>query len=291
MKEFIEYNYDVKCENLSFFGETLYFKYLDKYYLLSKLKRDVAEYKELLNFLINNNVYFFKTLINKFSEIYSEYNQNKYVLMECESENEIIELPVKGNALVDVENNWGSIWESRIAQLIKQKVEYKLNKDVYYILDYYIGITEICINNYNFIRSKYSEKLMSTIQHNRIKYPLYSFDYYNSTNYLFDYFFRDLAEYLKAMFFYADLTDEELINKINLNEFDDFSANMLIIRVLYPTYFYEVYDSFDKSNINTSSIFDFIKKSSQFENFILKLIYYLSQRFNIVVRVPFKYQH
>ena len=93
------------------------------------------------------------------------------------------------------------------------------------------------------------------------------------------------------MFFYAERTDEELINKINLNEFDDFSANMLIIRVLYPTYFYEVYDSFDKSDMNTSSIFDFIKKSSQFENFILKLMYYLSQRFNIIVRIPFKYRH
>ena len=34
MKEFIEYNYDLRCDDLAILNNLLYFKHLDKFYII-----------------------------------------------------------------------------------------------------------------------------------------------------------------------------------------------------------------------------------------------------------------
>ena len=82
---------------------------------------------------------------------------------------------------------------------------------------------EICIYNYNLLIRKYGQKNGLSIQHNRIEFPMYSFSYYNPVNYLFDFEFRDFAEYLKMRFFYSDFSTDEAIIVIDNYNFDNFS--------------------------------------------------------------------
>lgn len=290
MKEFIEYNYDLRCDDLAILNNLLYFKHLDKFYIISNFNRDEVEFEKVLNYLISNNLKSLKVVMNKKGSYISEFNGKKYVLMESDCENEIIDFPICIGGLINENNYWNEIWENRVVQLEKHKSELSLNKDIFYILNYYIGLIEICIYNYNLLIRKYGQKNGLSIQHNRIEFPIYSFSYYNPVNYLFDFEFRDFAEYLKMRFFYSDFSTDEAISVIDNYNFDNFSINMFFVRLIYPTYFLELYDMQNKNNVYSDLFYDLLKKSSQYENFILKLITAMSSKYEIIIKYPFIYQ-
>lgn len=290
MKEFIEYNYDLRCDDLAILNNLLYFKHLDKFYIISNFNRDEVEFEKVLNYLISNNLKSLKVVMNKKGSYISEFNGKKYVVMESDCENEIIDFPTCIGGLINENNYWNEIWENRVVQLEKHKSELSLNKDIFYILNYYIGLIEICIYNYNLLIRKYGQKNSLSIQHNRIEFPIYSFSYYNPVNYLFDFEFRDFAEYLKMRFFYSDFSTDEAISVIDNYNFDNFSINMFFVRLIYPTYFLELYDMQNKNNVYSDLFYDLLKKSSQYENFILKLITAMSSKYEIIIKYPFIYQ-
>lgn len=290
MKEFIEYNYDLRCDDLAILNNLLYFKHLDKFYIISNFNRDEVEFEKVLNYLISNNLKSLKVVMNKKGSYISEFNGKKYVVMESDCENEIIDFPICIGGLINENNYWNEIWENRVVQLEKHKSELSLNKDIFYILNYYIGLIEICIYNYNLLIRKYGQKNGLSIQHNRIEFPMYSFSYYNPVNYLFDFEFRDFAEYLKMRFFYSDFSTDEAISVIDNYNFDNFSINMFFVRLIYPTYFLELYDMQNKNNVYSDLFNDLLKKSSQYENFILKLITAMSSKYEIIIKYPFIYQ-
>lgn len=290
MKEFIEYNYDLRCDDLAILNNLLYFKHLDKFYIISNFNRDEVEFEKVLNYLISNNLKSLKVVMNKKGSYISEFNGKKYVVMESNCENEIIDFPICIGGLINENNYWNEIWENRVVQLEKHKSELSLNKDIFYILNYYIGLIEICIYNYNLLIRKYGQKNGLSIQHNRIEFPMYSFSYYNPVNYLFDFEFRDFAEYLKMRFFYSDFSTDEAISVIDNYNFDNFSINMFFVRLIYPTYFLELYDMQNKNNVYSDLFYDLLKKSSQYENFILKLITAMSSKYEIIIKYPFIYQ-
>lgn len=287
MKEFIEYNYDLRCDDLAILNNLLYFKHLDKFYIISNFNRDEVEFEKVLNYLISNNLKSLKVVMNKKGSYISEFNGKKYVVMESDCENEIIDFPICIGGLINENNYWNEIWENRVVQLEKHKSELSLNKDIFYILNYYIGLIEICIYNYNLLIRKYGQKNGLSIQHNRIEFPMYSFSYYNPVNYLFDFEFRDFAEYLKMRFFYSDFSTDEAISVIDNYNFDNFSINMFFVRLIYPTYFLELYDMQNKNNVYSDLFYDLLKKSSQYENFILKLITAMSSKYEIIIKYPF----
>ena len=290
MKEFIEYNYDLRCDDLAILNNLLYFKHLDKFYIISNFNRDEVEFEKVLNYLISNNLKSLKVVMNKKGSYISEFNGKKYVVMESDCENEIIDFPICIGGLINENNYWNEIWENRVVQLEKHKSELSLNKDIFYILNYYIGLIEICIYNYNLLIRKYGQKNGLSIQHNRIEFPIYSCSYYNPVNYLFDFEFRDFAEYLKMRFFYSDFSTDEAISVIDNYNFDNFSINMFFVRLIYPTYFLELYDMQNKNNVYSDLFYDLLKKSSQYENFILKLITAMSSKYEIIIKYPFIYQ-
>ena len=290
MKEFIEYNYDLRCDDLAILNNLLYFKHLDKFYIISNFNRDEVEFEKVLNYLISNNLKSLKVVMNKKGSYISEFNGKKYVVMESDCENEIIDFPICIGGLINENNYWNEIWENRVVQLEKHKSELSLNKDIFYILNYYIGLIEICIYNYNLLIRKDGQKNGLSIQHNRIEFPMYSFSYYNPVNYLFDFEFRDFAEYLKMRFFYSDFSTDEAISVIDNYNFDNFSINMFFVRLIYPTYFLELYDMQNKNNVYSDLFYDLLKKSSQYENFILKLITAMSSKYEIIIKYPFIYQ-
>ncbi len=290
MKEFIEYNYDLRCDDLAILNNLLYFKHLDKFYIISNFNRDEVEFEKVLNYLISNNLKSLKVVMNKKGSYISEFNGKKYVVMESDCENEIIDFPICIGGLINENNYWNEIWENRVVQLEKHKSELSLNKDIFYILNYYIGLIEICIYNYNLLIRKYGQKNGLSIQHNRIEFPMYSFSYYNPVNYLFDFEFRDFAEYLKMRFFYSDFSTDEAISVIDNYNFDNYSINMFFVRLIYPTYFLELYDMQNKNNVYSDLFYDLLKKSSQYENFILKLITVMSNKYEIIIKYPFIYQ-
>ena len=60
---------------------------------------------------------------------------------------------------------------------------------------------------------------------------------------------------------------------------------MFLVRLIYPSYFFNIVD--DKEFESSSDLFNIIKKSSQFENFLKELIINLKNIMPVLVELPF----
>ena len=92
-----------------------------------------------------------------------------------------------------------------------------------------------------------------------------------------DYKVRDLSEYIKSVFFNTN-NISLVINKLfNKYYFDKLNSSLFISRLLFPSYFFDMFEDIVYNNVNENKIECIIKKSSSLENFIGLLI----KRFNI----------
>ena len=252
--------------------------------MICEIFRDEEEFKNLVNLLIAKNVKYHLLVLNKDGNYISEFNGKKIVVLESVTDKYIITDYENTNVIVMAQNSWGMLWEERIFNYETKKKELLIPKDVKYFLDYYLGLTEAAIVNYNNVKGS-GEEARFMLQHNKISFPITSFSFYNPVNYLLDYCVRDLAEYVKSKFFYDSITVDDVITIINKNSFTLAELNMFLVRLIYPSYFFNIVD--DKEFESSSDLFNIIKKSSQFENFLKELIINLKNIMPVLVELPF----
>ena len=88
---------------------------------------------------------------------------------------------------------------------------------------------------------------------------------------IIDYKVRDFSEYIKSAFFNNNNV-EIIVNILFSNYyFDKFNLSLLISRLLFPSYFYDLFEKIMLGE-NESIILKITKKSSNYEDFIDKLI-------------------
>ena len=284
MRDFIKFNYNLDFEKIDIFEDGFYFECNNKKYLICEIFRDEEEFKNLVNLLIAKNVKYHLLVLNKDGNYISEFNGKKIVVLESVTDKYIITDYENTNVIVMAQNSWGMLWEERIFNYETKKKELLIPKDVKYFLDYYLGLTEAAIVNYNKVKDS-GEEARFMLQHNKISFPITSFSFYNPVNYLLDYCVRDLAEYVKSKFFYDSITVDDVITIINKNSFTLAELNMFLVRLIYPSYFFNIVD--DKEFESSSDLFNIIKKSSQFENFLKELIINLKNIMPVLVELPF----
>lgn len=284
MRDFIKFNYNLDFEKIDIFEDGFYFECNNKTYLICEIFRDEEEFNNLVNLLIAKNVKYHLLVLNKDGNYISEFDGKKIVVLECVTDKYIITEYENTNVIVTSQNNWGMFWEERIFNYETKKKELLIPKDVKYFLDYYLGLTEAAIVNYNNVKDS-GEEARFMLQHNKISFPITSFSFYNPVNYLLDYCVRDLAEYVKSKFFYDSITVDDVITIINKNSFTLAELNMFLVRLIYPSYFFNIVD--DKEFESSSDLFNIIKKSSRFENFLKELIINLKNIMPVLVELPF----
>ena len=284
MRDFIKFNYNLDFEKIDIFEDGFYFECNNKIYLICEIFRDEEEFKNLVNLLIAKNVKYHLLVLNKDGNYISEFNGKKIVVLESVTDKYIITDYENTNVIVLAQNSWVMLWEERIFNYETKKKELLIPKDVKYFLDYYLGLTEAAIVNYNNVKGS-GEEARFMLQHNKISFPITSFSFYNPVNYLLDYCVRDLAEYVKSKFFYDSITVDDVITIINKNSFTLAELNMFLVRLIYPSYFFNIVD--DKEFESSSDLFNIIKKSSQYENFLKELIINLKNIMPVLVELPF----
>ncbi len=181
--------------------------------------------------------------------------------------------------------NWANLWSSKvdyfeyhIGHLIK-KYPY-----IYKTIDYYLGLAENAISYVKDIKTPAS---LISICHRRIGVTSTLFDLYNPFNLVIDYKVRDIAEYIKSVFFYGENSCVEgvvnsenmIVDKCNIilerifkkYIFDNEALNLLFARLLFPSYYFDLYENVIDNSLNENVISCIIKKSSAYEEF-LKII-------------------
>lgn len=279
MKNTINYYYNLypsiiikEEKGYSFFiNETRYFliPYLGDINEINKI------YDMHLN-LLKQNFYIHPIVLNNMGNILTLIDNKPYILMitiyykEKININNILEFR---NTKVSQQTNlnMAEIWAMK-----NDYLEYQMNQlgKKHPILrdsfSYYIGLGETAIEIMNSLKIK----LPLIYAHKRIDINDTLFDLYNPLNIIIDYKVRDVAEYLKSQFF----NDGHIDLALYLNNLNQYEYILVLARMLYPTYYFDLYEEIITDRKDDLEIKKIINKVNDYE-ILLKQIYHHMKTF------------
>ena len=281
MENMLNYYYGINVIDIKKYDNYYLVKTEDDIYILNEIYDEDA-LKEIIDYLNNTNILYHLLLLNKDNEIAFVYDNKKYSLFKVRNNQSNISIFDFANLSCNGKCNWGKLWSKRVDYYLEQIKEIVSSNEIKYVMDYYISLAEIAISYFNNLQELYNEKnLYYSISHRYISSPLNSYDYFNPANMCKDLSVRDIAEYIKMSFFDDILTNNEVLNLIDKITLNEEMANYLLVRLIYPSYFFYLFDKYIENREVDKKIYTYIKKSRDFET-LLSLIYNkLKINFNI----------
>lgn len=292
MNNYINFYYELYPDNIVKSKDNYTFVINNEKYYFTIYNRDIAEIDTIFKLnreMIERNSLVHEIILNKKNEPLTLVDGVYYILLRVYvndtkiiSIDDILFMLNSNDSIMD--NNiigrtdWVKLWslkidyfEYQIGHLIK-KYPY-----IYNTVDYYIGLGE---NAIEYIK-ELSEEKMSTnlsVTHRRIGANSTLFDLYNPLNLVIDYKVRDIAEYIKDVFFNSDIDVYKILNELFCKAiFDKSTLNLLFSRLLFPSYYFDLYENILEMDLNENIILNIIKKSTSYEKFL----YFLMQNWSL----------
>lgn len=287
MKETLEYYYGLDIESIEELDGKYHFKIENQDYFFVFYNRGIEELEDIINVsneMVKKGINVHKILINKnnsFLTKVGEYNYILFVVSNLNEEYDIFDmvkisekLVLNNNKSNLYRNNWGTLWSEKIDYFEYQVRELSIEKEVVKSsFSYYVGLAENAIGYVNNTNMKYGgDAYRIVLSHRRVFYPNYKLNYLNPLSFVFDLEVRDIAEYLKAMFFQKDISFclDELSSYLKIRHLSLYEYQMLYARLLYPTYYFDVYESVMNKNGDEEQLVNIIKKCDSYEEFLKK---------------------
>ena len=280
MKNILNYYYHIIINDNDL--ERGYFVYNNHHFCLHEYKRSIDEINNLISlndYMLTRGITNSQIIMNINNEFITQIDNKNYVLVENNTKKErSIQIPnflVKELPLLK-RNNWDILWSRKIDYIEYQMAHLEkhfplLNESI----NYYIGLSENAISYFKMINL---ENYPLYLSHRRLTKESFN----NPLEYVIDYRVRDLAEYLKYLFFFVIMEISGILNfikRINLNYIDYL---LLYTRMLYPSYYFDVYEDIVNNNQEEKRIKEIIKLSDKYEKMLYELYLYISQKYNIL---------
>lgn len=169
--------------------------------------------------------------------------------------------------------NWQALWEAKI-DYFEYQIGHLIKKYpfIYKTIDYYIGLGENAILYLKDINNNSP----ITVSHRRIGSNSNLFDLYNPFNLIIDYKVRDIVEYIKNVFFYDRNGTSKAYNLIdnlfNKYMFDNNTLTLFYARMLFPSYYFDLYENIIENELNENLVFSIMKKSNEYERLLKYLL-------------------
>lgn len=271
MKNFIKYYYNLDIDDYQKKDNNIIFNVDNVYYELAEYNRNIEELMATYNILIMYNVYSHEIIPNKDNYVVTNYNNINYILLKKHmyDTNSVTLNTIKNYDIsinVNKKSNWKALWEQKLDyyeyQMSELGLKYKKLRDSF---SYYSGLCECAINLLNYVNY---DNVHMNIAHYRINKTIEEF--MNPLNITIDNITRDIAEYLKNNWEYNvdfNLTRDEYM--------------LLMARLLYPSYYFDMYDRVIKGEAEEKEIDSIIKKNNSFELFLIKTYKYLITKSDI----------
>lgn len=299
MKNLFEFYYNLYDIEFKENNDIITFNYnfADYFFVpLNRPKEDLQLIYDISLELLSRNIPCHSLILNKDNNLITNYNNKEYILFKTNEkyseeislfniDKEISKLILNDNNSKLYRNNWGKLWEEKVDYFEYQMS--KLSKDKKIVLNsfsYYLGLAENAISYANESYKQFYNNEKLTLSHKRIFSPNYALNYYNPLSFIFDYISRDIGEYIKASYFNNDLSINEIEIYINKKNFSNFEANMLIARLLYPSYYFDIYEKIMNNNEDETKLLKIIEKADDYERFLNK-IYHLLIKKNPLLKV------
>ena len=296
MKNIINYFYGFNNINVFEVDGKYYFNYNDNNYYFLMIDRSINELdliKKIYSEIRNKNIFSNKIILNKQNQILTIVNNVPYVLVKDDTNGKVINI----NDILFMQNNtanllptnmsrkdnWINLWmiktdyyEDQIKEIIG-KYDLLTNS-----IDYYIGLSE---NAISYLVNNNPSKTGNIISHRRIDCFMNSFDFYNPVNYILDSRVRDFSEYVKSSFFHDNLDFNLLVSYLNYINFNKDEYILFISRLLFPTYYYDLYDNIINKREDENAIKKILNKNNDYILLLKNIFYYViyTKRINIPV--------
>ena len=278
MKNVINYYYNLYPENIFQNKEEYYFFVNNIRYSLIKYLEDINDINKIYNMhldILNKNMYVHPIILNKDNKPLTIINNEPYILMQTIYYGEKVNIDniVKFSEITSEKSknqNWAELWSQK-----NDYLEYQismLGKSHPIIRDsfsYYIGLGENAIELVNMVQKQETSFVYA---HKRINKNNTTFDLYNPLNMTVDLKVRDAAEYFKDSFFKGEDIDEELTYYFNNTILSTYEYMMFFARMLYPTYYFDLYEEIITNREDDKKLIQIINKANEYEQ-ILKKIY------------------
>ncbi len=299
MKQTINYYYNLDIQKLDEYNGKYHFinnKY-DYYFIY--YNRLIDELDDIINCSIDlqqKGINCHKIIFNIENKPLTKVGEYNYILLKTSNITEeydlidIIDMQKKlvlnPNKSKLYRNNWSKLWSDKVDYFEYQIKELGLEKNaVLKSFSYYIGLAENAISYVNNTIEKYPSSINDkiTLSHRRIYYPNIKLNYLNPLSFIFDLEVRDIAEYLKALFFSnSDINPaEELETYLKMTKLSNYAYQMLYARLLYPSYYFDIYEQIMDNKLSEDSLLKVINRVNQYEQFLKKAYLEISKYANI----------
>lgn len=291
MKNFIKFFYNMKVTNTNFINNYYEFNHNNNYYRLYILNEEYNIYNYNNIYTINkeliNNTLMSEIILNKDKNIITTYHNINYILLKinCNINKNItleeIDYLSKVKIVNNNKSNWGLLWSKKIDYLEELISENgKKYPQVVNSFNYFIGLSENAISYYNNI--DIDNNMMYYISHKVLR-PTDKVDsLYNPLNIIYDYRVRDVAEYIKNSFWtdnhniYSELNNYLYKNNLSLNE-----VKLLISRVLFPSFYFDLYEDIFNYNKDEKILNNIISRIDEYEEYLNSIIIYFKRFYPI----------
>lgn len=291
MNNFIKFFYNMKVTNTNFINNYYEFNHNNNYYRLYMLNEEYNIYNYNNIYTINkeliNNTLMSEIILNKDKNIITTYHNINYILLKinCNINKNItleeIDYLSKVKIVNNNKSNWGLLWSKKIDYLEELISENgKKYPQVVNSFNYFIGLSENAISYYNNI--DIDNNMMYYISHKVLR-PTDKVDsLYNPLNIIYDYRVRDVAEYIKNSFWtdnhniYSELNNYLYKNNLSLNE-----VKLLISRVLFPSFYFDLYEDIFNYNKDEKILNNIISRIDEYEEYLNSIIIYFKRFYPI----------
>ena len=286
MENILNYYYDITIIDI---------KKYDYYYLITSDEEEylfneiinIDELKEIIDYLNNTNMLYHLLMLTKEQNITITYNDKEYALFKVR-DNDNLNIFSFSNLITNGKCIWGTIWSNRVDYYLEQLKEVVDINEIKYAMDYYISLAEIAISYFNTLEEIYkSNELTYTISHHITSSPVSKYELYNPSNMCKDLIVRDVAEYIKTSFFEDILTNNEILNLIDKMNLNEALVNYLLVRLIYPSYMFKIYDKYIETKEIDRKFYEYMKKSRKYEHLLANIYNKLKLKFPIKAYIYF----
>ncbi len=282
MKKMINYYYKLyplkiyTREDEIYFFDDQYKYYIKKY----NNKKSINSYINIQNQYIKNNIPINEILINKNNEYVTEYEKKSYIIIKVKGI-ENIEIDINDIIKYNTEISKEIYTSIEIDELDSMKKEIDKSEEqmtgynkeyllVQNVFNYYIGLAE---NAVSYLSDSIKESNIhdKSISHIYIDNELINKCLIDITNISYNYKLKDVAEYLRIILI-NDLewkkTLYKFLNRYKLKEFD---YRFLYAEIIYPRYFFEIFNKIINKNKSNKELENMIKEIDNVEKRINEL--------------------
>ncbi len=295
MKDIINYYYNLNPLKITKLYNHYYFYINSELYYFIPYKKNIELINSIYEYnqkMLNSNILVNEIILNRDNNPLTFINEEPYllqkILININKQINLPEINYISSIIIPYPNtitrsNWANLWEKKIDYL---EYHHEQNKKKYPLLNqsfyYFVGLSENAITYLNNITNTIplEKNDIGVTSHDSIDNTIYSL--YDPLNIIIDHKARDIAEYIKLSFFNDNYNIfEELNEYFRHNYFSQYGINLLIARVLYPSFYFNTYEKIINNEENESEILKITSRIKEYEKYLQDIFIYFKKYYNI----------